>query len=112
MAAAETEDTLVETIRERFIAIYGTPERSKKHWDQWMSVQSEAGRSIIEQMAETTAEEQGISLEAAQGRLAVEKVIQDLGIDYAEKYLTKHDAAALKASRALKPMTTVVKKGR
>lgn len=105
MAEASDEEILA-----RFIKEYPTPERSKKLWDQWMSVQNDAGKAIIEQMAEASAEENGVTLEEARGRLAAEKAIQDVGIEYAVKFLAKKDAAALKASRALQPMQIGSKK--
>lgn len=104
---AEASD---EEILERFIEAYATPERGKKLWDQWMSVQNDSGKAIIEQMAEAAAEEDGVSIEIARGRLAAAKAVQDVGIDFAVKFLAKKDAAALKSSRALKPMEPGSKK--
>jgi hypothetical protein len=94
-----------EAVLARFVEVYGATERGRRLWDEWMAAQSEAGRSILEQLAEAAAEERGVSLDEARVRLAAEKLVQDRGIDYAEKYLTKRDAAELIASRPLKPMS-------
>jgi len=95
-----------ETAIERFARLYGTPERGARLWSQWMESQTETTRGVMENVAGTVAEERGISLEDARTFLAIQKLIEDRGVKFVEKFLKEHDAAAMSAGRTLRPMAS------
>ena len=79
---------------EQFLLVWGTPERGAALWEMWLAGRDAAGRGLLEQLAQTTAESYDISLEEARQRLAVEKVLSDVGPQYAVKFLESYKAFA------------------
>ncbi len=69
-----------------------------------MQTQPEMSRAVMEKLAVDTAAEQGISVAEARTQLAVQKLLQDRGPRYVQRFLAQHDAATLSSGRALRPM--------
>jgi hypothetical protein len=88
---------------ERFILLYGTPERVAQLWAQWMSTQTETSIAFLEKAIADSAEASQTSVEAARTRLVLEKVVEDRGPRFVERFLREHD----QASKPLKPMTII-----
>ena len=65
---------------------------------------------MLDHLVEQTAEEQSISPDEARRRLAVEKFLNDRGVDYAVKVVSGYKAKLLTASRPLQPMAVRRKK--
>jgi hypothetical protein len=99
-------DEITEGALEQFTRLYGTPERGRQLWEEWMSTQPEAVVDVMEKLARDLAEQNEISLEEAQTALAVRKVVEDRGRKFVERYLREHDLA----QRRLKPLTLPRKK--
>lgn len=98
-------DDSSETLLERFARIYGTPERGRQLWAQWMGTQTPTTRAVMEKVAETTAEERGITIEEARTFLSLQKLLEDRGVPFAEKFLRDQALSAMKAGRQLRPLT-------
>ncbi len=93
----------MDAVTERFLALWGTPERGRRLWDEWHAAFGESA-SVLDTMAEVEAETVGIPLEQAQEKMALEKFVEDRGSEYIAKWLHQHDAEQLRQSRSLKPM--------
>ena len=94
-----------ETALERFARLYMTPEETVKHWDAWMSTQTETTQAVMAKMATTVAEENDITVDEAKQFLCVQKVIEDVGVVWVENWLDAYDKEQFMAARSLKPMT-------
>jgi hypothetical protein len=90
---------------EQFLLVWGTPERAAILWEEWYGQQAESGKAVLETLVAQTQQEQGISEEEAQRRLAVEKYLNDRGIDTAVKFLQSYKSRMLKTGKPLQPMT-------
>ena len=99
-----------ETPMERFARLYGTPERGRQLWSQWMETQTATSRGVMETVAQATAEERGVSIEEARTFLAIQKLIEDRGPQFAERFLREQDLAAMNAGRQLRPLALSRKK--
>ncbi|MCX6368854.1 MAG: hypothetical protein NTX57_19400 [Armatimonadetes bacterium] len=99
-------DSLHTNVWERFAQLYGTPERIARLWEQWMATQTESSIAFLEKALLDSAEANKITLEEARTRLVLEKLVEDRGPRFVEKFLREHD----QASKPLKPMS--VKKKR
>lgn len=97
---------------EQFLLVWGTPERGAVLWEMWQSGRDEFSLLMLEQLAKSTAEEAGISVEEAKRRLAVEKVLSDVGPEYAVRFLEGYKNWVFTYSRPLKPMVVRPKKRR
>lgn len=98
---------------EQFLAVWGTPARGKDLWDIWYRMQPDAGRSILDLLAQQNASEQEISLDEAQRRMAVEKFVMDRGGEpFVAEFITQWRARQLAARRPLQPMAIGRKKKR
>jgi hypothetical protein len=95
---------------EQFLKVWGTPERGEQLWQQWYDAQVETGRAVLDHLVEQTVEERNISPEEARRRLAIEKFLNDRGVDYAVKFVNGYKAKLLTASRPLQPMAVRRKK--
>ena len=100
----ETPSVDAETPLERFARLYGTPERGRQLWETWMASQTPTTQVVMEKVAQTTAEERDITVEEARTFLAVQKVLEDRGPKFAERFLHEHDAAQLQQGRQLRPL--------
>jgi hypothetical protein len=100
-----TEFDADETALERFARLYMTPEETVKHWDAWMSTQTETTQAVMAKMATTVAEENDITDDEAKQFLCVQKVIEDVGVGWVENWLDAYDKEQFMASRTLKPMS-------
>ncbi len=94
-----------ETALERFARLYMTPEETVKHWDAWMSTQTETTQAVMAKMATTVAEENDITVDEAKQFLCVQTVIEDVGVGWVENWLDAYDKEQFMAARSLKPMT-------
>ena len=103
---SENRDTVAEAAVERFLRLYETPERGQLLWEQWMGTQPETVVTFMEKAAKDLAEEAGVSVEEARTRLAVQKLIEDRGSKFIQRFLREHDAA----QRPLKPLQLIRKK--
>lgn len=101
-----TEFDADETALERFARLYMTPEETIKHWDAWMSTQTETTQAVMAKMAATVAEENEITVDVAKQFLCVQKVIEDVGVGWVENWLDAYDKEQFMATRTLKPMMT------
>jgi hypothetical protein len=102
----------LDPLIEKLIEVWGTPERGERLWQEWLVALGDLGPSILDRMVEVESEERGISVDEARHRLAIEKMVQDRGLDHAAKLLHHYDAAVLRASHTLKPMRSAAKKRR
>jgi hypothetical protein len=109
-ATATLEELEGLSLFEQFLRVWGTPERGEQLWHQWYDAQIETGRAVLDHLVEETAERQGISLDEARRRLAVEKFLNDRGADHAVKFLNSYKAKLLTANRPLQPMVVRRKK--
>lgn len=100
MTQSRPEDETIETTVERFARLYGTSERGARLWAQWMETQTETTRAVMEQVAADAAAERSISIEEARTLLALEKLIEDRGPGFVDRFLRQHDWSA----RPLRPM--------
>ena len=100
----------VETPLERFARLYGTPERGRQLWSQWMETQTPTTQAVMEKVAQTTAEEREITVEEARTFLSLQKLLEDRGLPFAEKFLHEHDLAAMNQDRRLRPLALTRKK--
>ena len=86
---------------ERFVTLYGTPERVSRLWKQWMETQTETSIAFLEKAIADSAGANQLTVEEARTRLVLEKVVEDRGPRFVEKFLREHD----QAGKTLKPMT-------
>ncbi len=100
-----TEFDADETALERFARLYMTPEETIKHWDVWMSTQTETTQAVMAKMVATVAEEHDITDDEAKQYLCVQKVIEDVGVGWVESWLDAYDKEQFMANRTLKPMS-------
>lgn len=104
-APMSDESNPAESPVERFARLYGTPERGARLWAQWMESQTETTRAVMEKVAADTAQERGITEDEARTFLAIQKLLEDRGPKFVERFLREHDAAALAEGRRLRPMS-------
>lgn len=102
----EPSEEVTEGATERFLRLYATPERGKQLWEQWMSTQPETVVTFMEKAAHDLAQEAAVSVNEARTRLAVQKLIEDRGSKFIERFLREHDTA----QRSLKPLILPRKK--
>jgi len=100
-----TEFDADETALERFARLYMTPDETVKHWDVWMSTQTETTQAVMAKMVATVAEENDITDDEAKQYLCVQKVIEDVGVGWVESWLDAYDKEQFMANRTLKPMS-------
>lgn len=100
----------VETPLERFARLYGTPERGRQLWSQWMETQTPTTQAVMEKMAQTTAEDREITVEEARTLLSLQKLLEDRGLSFAERFLREHDMELLNEGRRLRPLALSRKK--
>lgn len=100
-----TEFDADETALERFARLYMTPDETIKHWDVWMSTQTETTQAVMAKMVATVAEENDITDDEAKQYLCVQKVIEDVGVGWVESWLDAYDKEQFMANRTLKPMS-------
>jgi hypothetical protein len=105
-----TEFDADETALERFARLYMTQEETIKHWDVWMSTQTETTQAVMAKMAATVAEDNDITVDEAKQFLCVQKVIEDVGVGWVENWLDAYDKEQFMATRTLKPMTAIRKR--
>ncbi len=101
-----------KSVFEQFLLVWGTPERGAMLWEMWQAGRDPFSQQMLEQLAHSTAEEANISLDEAKRRLAVEKVLSDVGPDYAARFLESYKNFVFTYSRPLKPMVIRPKKRR
>ncbi|MDX1935368.1 MAG: hypothetical protein SFU56_22440 [Capsulimonadales bacterium] len=106
------DDLEGKSVFEQFLMVWGTPERGAVLWELWQNGRDEFSRQLLEQLAQNTAEETGLSLEEAKRRLAVEKVLSDVGPDYAIRFLESYKSFVFTYRRPLKPMIVRPRKRR
>ncbi len=94
-------DTLPVSAWERFVTLYGTPETIARLWDQWMATQTPTSIAFLEKALADSAEAHKMPLEEARARLVLEKLVEDRGPRFVEKFLREQGVA----SKTLKPMT-------
>ena len=94
-------DLLPTSAWERFVQLYGTPDTVARLWDQWMATQTETSIAFLEKALTDSAEANKVPLDEARTRLVLEKLVEDRGPRFVEKFLREHD----QASKTLKPMT-------
>ena len=99
-------DTPLVSVWERFAQLYGTPERIERLWQQWLATQTEISIGFLEKAVADQAEANQISVEAARARLVLEKLVDDRGPKFVEKFLREHD----QAGKTLKPLSLTKKK--
>jgi len=100
----------MDAITERFLAVWGTPERGERLWLEWRGAFVEGAEHMLDTMAEVEAETCGLPIEEARHKLALEKFARDRGPAYMQKILQQHDAELMNAQRSLKPMGGVKKR--
>lgn len=101
-----TPETPVTSVWERFAQLYGTPERIETLWQQWMATQTETSIAFLEKAIADQAEANQITFEQAKTRLVLEKLVEDRGPKFVERFLREHD----QASKPLKPLSLSKKK--
>ena len=99
----------MDAITERFLALWGTPERGRRLWDEWHAAFGDSA-GVLDTMADVEAETSGIPLAEAQEQMALRKFVEDRGPDYIVKWLHQHDAEQLRQARTLKPMDVTGRK--
>jgi hypothetical protein len=101
-----TSEPLIPTIWERFTQLYATPERIEALWQQWMATQTPNSIAFLEKAIGDHAEANQLSFEEAKKRIVLEKLVEDRGPKFIERFLREHD----QASKPLKPMNLSKKK--
>ncbi|MBB6050389.1 hypothetical protein [Armatimonas rosea] len=91
---------------ERFAQLYGTPERIDTLWQQWMATQTETSIAFLEKAIADQAEANQLTFHEAKKRLVLEKLVEDRGPKFVERYLREHD----QAGKSLKPLNLRKKK--
>ena len=86
---------------ERFVHLYGTPETVARLWEQWMATQTTTSIAFLEKALTDSAEANKVSLDEARTRLVLEKLVEDRGSRFVERFLREHD----QAGKTLRPMT-------
>ena len=99
-------DTSPVNVWERFAQLYGTPERIETLWQQWLATQTEVSAAFLEKAVADQAEANQISVEEAKTRLVLEKLVEDRGPKFVEKFLREH----AQAQKPLKPLVLGKKK--
>lgn len=102
----------MDPLIERFIEVWGTPERGRRLWQEWRDVLGERNSGVLDTLAQLEIDTSGLSLEDAQNRLALQKFAEDRGSGYVLKVLRHHDAQALRATHTLKTMVVAKAKKR
>ena len=105
IAAVPLEQLEGLSVFEQFLMIWGTPERAQILWDEWYSQQADTGRAVLDHLVTQTVEEQEIPDDEARRRLAVEKYLNDRGLDFAVRFLNSYKSKLLKTGKPLQPMT-------
>ncbi len=95
----------MDAIIQRFVEVWGTPERGDRLWQAWRAAFEEDAVGILDRMAEAEAETTGLPLEEAQRRMAIVKFAEDRGYEFVAKVLQQHDSEELRATQTLKPMS-------
>lgn len=85
---------------ERFATLYGTPERVAALWHEWMATQTPTSIAFLEKALTDQAEANQIPLDEARKRLVLEKLVEDRGPKFIERFLREHD----QATKPLKPL--------
>jgi hypothetical protein len=101
-----------KSVFDQFMMVWGTPERGLALWEMWLGGRDAFSREMLEQLAQSTAEEAQVSLDEAKRRLAVEKVLADLGPNYAIRFMESYRHFVFTYSRPLKPMVIRSKRKR
>jgi hypothetical protein len=99
-------DTSPVSAWERFALLYGTPERIETLWQQWMATQTETSIAFLEKAIADQADANQLTVAEARKRLVLEKLIEDRGPKFVEKFLREHD----QAMKPLKPLSLAKKK--
>jgi hypothetical protein len=101
-----TPETPLPNVWERFTQLYATPERIEALWKQWMATQTPTSIAFLEKAIADQAEANSISFEQAKTRLVLEKLVEDRGPKFVERFLREHE----QASKPLKPLSLAKKK--
>jgi hypothetical protein len=91
---------------ERFVQLYGTPERVAAMWDQWIATQTPTSAAFLEKIVAEQAEANQEPLEVTKRRLVLEKLVEDRGTKFVEKFLREHE----QTQKTLKPLVLTRKK--
>lgn len=95
---------------EQFLRVFSAPRAGTRLWEQWYGAANDTTRGVLDHLAAQTAEANNTTLDEARRALAAEKLLNDLGPDFAVRAMRAYRAERFNETRTLRPMAPRSKK--